>query len=251
MAQALVKLDPLPQVVVSEEGLTIPSWPAWATSRADALVRTFTRDPRTGKLRVICRLPESMIPTESMRRQLERAAEQTRAMMKRTPKVDRDADAQALVIVSKMLKALSGQRLDESASEAAAEAYMAAIEDIPVWAIGEAMRRWYRGACGDAYNYRWRPQPAELHKIAEGIALDVGRRLMTLSGLLDAQPVKEFTPQHKGAMLRRLADTLKSIFSNPIDAVERVRIAHRESEKAKHAAAYKRTMAELDADRSA
>lgn len=251
MAQALVKLDPLPQVVVSEEGLTIPSWPAWATSRADALVRTYLRDPQTGKVRAAYLLPASLIPPPAMRPVLERERDRLMELMGKIPKADRVADTQALVIIAKMLKVLTAGKMDESASEAAAEAYMAAIEDVPVWATAEAMRLWYRGSCGDAYNYRWRPQPAELKKIAEGIAVSVANRIAALVGLLIAEPVKEFTAEHKGKMLRRLADTLRAIFASRVDPIDRLRIQHRKDEEAKHAAGYKRRMAELEADRGA
>ena len=75
------------------------------------------------------------------------------------PEAD-DAYAQkTLVAVSKMLMTLAGRDAGGMAGEARGEAYMAALEDIPYWAVEEAIRHWYRGECG-AHDYRWPPDPA-------------------------------------------------------------------------------------------
>jgi hypothetical protein len=46
-------------------------------------------------------------------------------------------------------------------------AYLSAIDDVPPWAVAEAIRRWHRGEGGgkDA-NYRFAPAPAELRYAA-------------------------------------------------------------------------------------
>ena len=64
-----------------------------------------------------------------------------------------------------MLLALPSSQQNEAAAEASREAFQIAL-DVSTFAVASAMRRWYRGECGDnergdPYDYRWRPSPAD------------------------------------------------------------------------------------------
>jgi hypothetical protein len=74
-----------------------------------------------------------------------------------------------LGIVANMLLAYPMAGASEEAGKARAGAYLAALDDIPAWAIAEAVRRWHRGECGAERNYRFAPAPAELRQVASDL----------------------------------------------------------------------------------
>lgn len=246
-SRAVVKLEAIPLVVVSEKALTIPSLPAWATSRAAVLERTWEIPAKGEQVQACYRLPASLMPTDDMRRSLARARNDARDLLDYTPAKHPSADAEALVILAKMLKALPGQRLDEAGSEASTEAYLAALEDVPTWSLTLAMRNWYRGACGPDHDYRWRPGPAELRSIAMAESAAVHERWMACVSLLAAAPKPEYSHDHCLAMLMRLKELFTSLAKRE-DPVARLTRLASEKAAAEHAAAYKRTMDELRAE---
>jgi hypothetical protein len=112
-------------------------------------------------------LPAAMVVSGTNREQLLLShAYELKKFLQYTPIASADAEAETLAIVTKMLFALPGQRASETANEARGEAYLAALEDIPSWAVQEAVRKWYRGEHGPKYDYRWSPCPAELREVA-------------------------------------------------------------------------------------
>jgi hypothetical protein len=81
---------------------------------------------------------------------------------------------------------------------------------VPTWAVAAAVRRWFRGDCGEnergqPYDYRWRPAPAELRRIALLEKRRVQHRAQTLRHLLVAEPLIEFSEEHCAQMRARLA----------------------------------------------
>lgn len=71
-----------------------------------------------------------------------------------------------LGLIAKMLLAYPITGASKESGTARAEAYLEALDDVPPWALAAAVRRWNRGAAGDAHDYRWTPAPAVLRKIA-------------------------------------------------------------------------------------
>jgi hypothetical protein len=69
-------------------------------------------------------------------------------------------------LVANMLLAYPVAGGSVESGRARAIAYLAALDDVPPWAIAEAIRRWHRGECGHGYNYRWAPAPAELRELS-------------------------------------------------------------------------------------
>lgn len=91
-----------------------------------------------------------------------------------------------LALVANMLMAYPTGGSEES-GRARATAYLAALDDVPPWAIADAIRRWHRGEGGgrDA-NHRFAPAPAELRYSAMQI-LQPGKQTVThLQNLLGA-----------------------------------------------------------------
>ncbi|MET4297069.1 hypothetical protein ABIB06_007844 [Bradyrhizobium sp. LB8.2] len=72
-----------------------------------------------------------------------------------------------LALVGNLLLAYPIPNGTSEAGRARAEAYLVALEDVPPWAIAEAIKRWHRGECGQGYNYRWAPAPAELRQLSK------------------------------------------------------------------------------------
>ena len=83
---------------------------------------------------------------------------------------------------------LPSSQAGEESSDARAEAYMAALEDVPSWAVDAAIRGWYRSEYGAGYNYRWAPGPAELRTVAYLEAWKVKERIRDLERVLEAKP---------------------------------------------------------------
>jgi hypothetical protein len=98
---------------------------------------------------------------------------------------------------------------NEAGAEASGEAFQAALDDVPTWAVAAAVRRWYRGDCGEnergqPFDYHWRPAPAELRRIALFEKWRVQQRAKTLRKLLVAEPFIEFSEEHCAQMRARL-----------------------------------------------
>lgn len=111
-----------------------------------------------------------------------------------------------LIAVSKMQLSLAGKESGELAAEARGEAYMAALEDVPCWAVQEAARKWYRGQCGDGHDYRWMPAPFILRNIAQNEELRVSATVRKLRDLIAAEPLIEFSKDHMDKMRERVAE---------------------------------------------
>jgi hypothetical protein len=102
------------------------------------------------------------------------------------------------VVLAKMVMAYPMAGVSDRSGEARAEAYQDAVGDLPPWAIGEAVKRWNRGQCGD-HNYSFAPAPAVLRKIVDGIvapyrvALDrcaMALEALTLERAMDSKPIE-------------------------------------------------------------
>lgn len=125
-----------------------------------------------------------------------------------------------LIIISKMLKVLAGSKKHESESEMKAEAYAVAIEDIPCWAIGAAVRGWYRGAYGLKHDYAWPPAPAVLRQLALSEASQIRGRAIVLRNLLNAEVRPDYSPEHCAAMIKKIAGVVGGIQHRVREAAE-------------------------------
>lgn len=209
MGTDLVAIEPIP-LPDQTRPARMPSLPAWVALRLVSAVPAVQPDPQTGKYREVLTLPAALIPTETQRKLLEQHVGALKMICSKTPERDRDAEAATLVIVTKMLLALASQRTSETGAEAKGEAYMAALEDLPAWAVDEAVRGWYRGTSKvldvkQPHDFRWAPAPAVLRRLGEIELFKVMGRALALEGLLCAERVVEYSEQHRAAMVDRLA----------------------------------------------
>jgi hypothetical protein len=121
-----------------------------------------------------------------------------------TPANSADCEAEILVIVTKLLLALPAAKSTEQGNEAKGEAYLAALDDVPSWAVQEAIRKWYRGEHGPKFDYRWAPAPADLRRLACYEAAKIHARMRALHRLCEAEALIEFSDEHRQTMLERL-----------------------------------------------
>jgi hypothetical protein len=138
-----------------------------------------------------------------------------------TPEIDPDAEAATLVIVTKIMLVLPAQRQNEASAEARGEAYMAALDDMPTWAVAAAARRWYRGDAGndeqgEPYDYSWCPAPADLRRVVMKEVVGIRYRAKQLRQLIAAQPRLEYSEEHCAAMRARLRGLFKSLGDLPV-----------------------------------
>jgi hypothetical protein len=116
-----------------------------------------------------------------------------------------------LGLVANLLLAFPIPNGTSEAGRARAEAYLLALDDIPPWAIAEAIKRWHRGECGHGYNYRWAPAPAELRALSlerlrpakETIAhLEAVLRALSLERAMDPAPIDTVVESESGRVVR-------------------------------------------------
>lgn len=95
-----------------------------------------------------------------------------------------------LGLVASMLMAYPMAGGSEESGRARAGAYLAALDDVPPWAIAEAIRRWHRGEGGNGANYRFAPAPAELRFAAMQILQPAKQTIQHLNSILNALTIE-------------------------------------------------------------
>ncbi len=213
MGQALAKIEPIPPPDLQRPG-RMPSLPEWVVSRLVSVTRATQPDPQTGKYREAWTLPVALLPNETQRTMMQRHAAALKRSCSKTPETDAGAEGATLVIVTKLLLALPGQRTSETGAEAKGEAFMAALEDLPPWAVEEAVRGWYRGTSRyldpkQPHDFRWTPAPAILRRLAEIELFKVKGRAIALEQLAAAEARIEFSEEHCAAMRERIRHLFK------------------------------------------
>lgn len=128
------------------------------------------------------------------------------AILEMTPYEDECHGEQTMVAVTKMMLVLPSRESGELVGQAKGEAYMAALEDIPSWAVQEAMRKWYRAECGDKIDYKWQPGPATLREVAMMEVYRVMGTRRRLREILAAEPLLEFSQAHMENMKRKVSE---------------------------------------------
>ena len=125
-----------------------------------------------------------------------------------------------LAVLTNMMMVLPSVMQNELSAEARGEAFMAALDDIPVWSVQAAIRKWYRGDCGSdergrCYDYHWSPAPAELRRIAFAEMWRIKSRSQSLRRLLSAVPRIEYGDEHCRAMRERLGRLFQTSRTSP------------------------------------
>lgn len=97
----------------------------------------------------------------------------------------------ALGLIGKMLLAYPMANGSAESGKARGEAYLDALDDVPPWAIAEAVRQWHRGECGPDHNYRFAPAPAELRYAVMQILQPGKQTIAHLTALLGALTIEQ------------------------------------------------------------
>jgi hypothetical protein len=198
-----------------------PSLPAWVASRAASIKDNHQPDPKTGEHHLVPTLPGNLTLNEVERDVIERHVRELDALCGPTPADDPQAEGAMLIDLTNMMMVLPAAKQNEASVQARGEAYLAALDDLPPWALRTAIRRWYRGDAGtnergDAYDYHWPPAPAELRKIALSELWRVKGRAADLRRLLRAEPLVEFSDEHCHTMRLRLSALMHETFGIPL-----------------------------------
>lgn len=173
-------------------------------------------------------LPADAMLGSSEREQLEAYTATMTQVLDRTPENSADAEAETLVLVTKLMLALPGQKAGEAGAEATGEAYQIALEDMPPWAVKAAIREWYRGNAivldpKQPHDYRWRPSPPTLRKLSFYEMMRVMGRVRKLKQLLSAVPLIAYSEEHCLQMREKLREL--PIIGSLVDIAEIDRVA--------------------------
>lgn len=176
--------------------------PRWVAERLDSLKKAEMPDA-SGKYRETPVLPPALIPTTEQKAAIGRHLGSLAELFEMTPENRPELGSKMTEAVTKMVMTLAGREMGEFAAMAKGEAYTAALEDVAVWAVEAAARRWYRGECGDR-DYRWPPDPATLRELARLEEFRVRAAVRRLRELLEAKPAIEVDPERAAAMRKQL-----------------------------------------------
>jgi len=198
----------------------MPSLPEWAASRIASLSDAIQRD-QTGRWRQVPTIPASLILKAAEREAVDQHVTALDHLCGQTPENSSKFEAAMLIVLTNMMMVVPSMTQNELSAEARGEAFMAALDDIPVWSVQAAIRRWYRGDCGNdergrRYDYHWSPAPAELRRIAFAEMWHVKSRSQSLRRLLSAVPRIEYDDEHCRHMRGRLANLFPSFRTSPV-----------------------------------
>lgn len=202
MGRELAPIEPIqpPDVQRPAKLNKLPLW----VEQLCASCKTECQPGPSGAYRDVPVLPKSLILGKEQRMLVEQHIAALTTALLLTPAEDMRQAESTMTTVTKMTLVLPSREVGDLASEARGEAFMAALEDVPSWAVQEAMRKWYRAECGDKHDYKWQPAPATLRELAmREVYMVMGTR-RKLKNLLDAEPLIEFTPEHEAEMRRKL-----------------------------------------------
>jgi hypothetical protein len=203
MGQDLAKIAPIPLPDVHRPA-KLTSLPRWVEERCECLKMDMQPGP-SGRYQQTPVLPKEMIPSETQRGLITNHASAIDSILGMTPENDYQHGQQVALSIGKLLLALPSKESGDLAMEAKSEAYMAALEDVPFWAVQEAMRRWYRGEYGSKHDYRWQPAPSVLRELAMIETYRVRSVRRKLTQLIDAKPPIEYGEDHCRRMREKIA----------------------------------------------
>lgn len=117
-----------------------------------------------------------------------------------------------LSYLAELITEYAPARIDAETVSIKADAYLDAVEDLPAWAVREAIRRWRRGeVSGDPQDLNFAPKPARLRRIASTIAQAASGQALRLQRILDAEPEDERSDDERAAMSRQIAAEINEV----------------------------------------
>lgn len=210
MGTSLASIEPI-QPPSAQHLERLSSLPQWVAERL-AILRNESQPDQAGKYRMVPVLPAALILSAEQRVLAHEHITGLSIMLDMTPMNGSAHAQQTMLVVSKMLLTLPSREAGELAAEAKGEAFMEALDDVPCWAVKEAMRRWHRGEHGDSHDYRWQPAPATLRRLARIEELRVKGLRGRLIDICAAESEIQFSEEHRTSMKERMAGLAKSLF---------------------------------------
>lgn len=207
MARELTIIEPIPLPDVRRPA-KLTMLPPWVAQRCDICRKENQAGP-SGKHREIPVLPRSLILGKEQKMVVEKHIAALTNILAMTPYEDVRHGELTLTTVSKMTMVLPCKESGDLAGEAKGEAYMAALEDVPNWAVQEAMRKWHRSEYGDKYDYVWQPGPSTLRDLAMIETYRVMATRRKLTEILLAEPLVEFSEEHRSRMKEKVNPSLR------------------------------------------
>lgn len=203
---AVTKIEPIP-LPSPDRPERMPPLPAWLVSQRNAL--GLNLQMVKGQYREVVTLPSDKMPNEAQRNVIENHYINLTSLLSQTPENDPVCGEAVVVLITKMMMVLPGQRTSEEGAEAKGEAYLMALEDLPAWALQAAIRRWYRKESGlddrgRPFDYRWMPDPSTLRGLVIREIWPVKERADHMRVVLDAMPfVDSAADLEKGRLAMR------------------------------------------------
>lgn len=95
-----------------------------------------------------------------------------------------EARGARLAIVAKLLLGYPIANANEATGQARGEVYLMALDDVPPWAVQQAVRAWVRG--GGAGNHDFAPSPTRLRELSLEVVAEHRAAIRDLDDLLAA-----------------------------------------------------------------
>ncbi|MGY2915777.1 hypothetical protein [Bradyrhizobium sp. USDA 3262] len=204
---------PIPLPNVRKLGRT-PSWPEWVDLRVRSMKDECQRSLVDGKYRTLPTLPVDLALTQDQRTEIERYISDVLALCEQTPAQHENWERATLAKITELFFApFRSARPSADEAEIAGKHYLLALRDVPSWAVEIAVDDWIGGFCGndergEPYDSQWRPVPAVLKKVAMSVTYPLYVQTRTLRRLLAAEPIIEFSEEHRAGMRARVASLL-------------------------------------------
>jgi hypothetical protein len=156
-------------------------------------------------------------PTKAQRTALIAHRDEMTALLEQRPIDGNEYHKRTFGLIAKLILAKPARAGGPETTEARQEAYDIALDDVPHWAVQQAIRKWYRGECGAGYDYRWAPDSADLRKLARRESGEVYIRVRHLNNVLNAIQRMEIPEQERQANIEKITAMTRSLaesFSN-------------------------------------
>lgn len=198
-----------------------PSYPAWLALRVGLIKEECQPDPETGRWRTVPTLPANSTLSETERDEIGRHVRELQRLYGPTPGDGAEVEGEMLIAITRMMLVLPTTTQNEASAEARAEAFLDALDDVPVWTVKAAIRRWNRNEAGtnergESYDTHWQPSPADLRSVALSELARVRCRAVELSRVLRAEPLIEYSDEHCHEMRQRLSNLVHVTFNIPL-----------------------------------
>ena len=137
------------------------------------------------------------------------------------PANDPQSEQELLIALTKMMVALPSTAPTDLSAEARGEAFLLALDDLPLWATIAAVARWYRGDAGSdsqgkALDCHWCPSPADLRRVAFAEMFVVKQRRDEIERLLKAVPPPFVDDEVRRRVHECLLELAKTLRASPV-----------------------------------